>query len=79
MSNSNTLMLGLIGTTKNGTTKTEIHFARDQKFLELHQETGYVMASLPVETAEQLAESDHRWKVALALYNLHVDTGKIIA
>ena len=74
-----TLMLGLIGTTKNGTDKTEIHFQYDQKFLELHTESGYVKASLPVATAQDLSKSDHRWKVAVALYNLHVDTGKIIA
>lgn len=74
-----TLMLGLIGNTKNGTAKTEIHWQPDQQFLELHQETGYVLASLPVATANKLAASDHRWKVAMALYNLHVDTGKIIA
>ncbi|MAI08880.1 MAG: hypothetical protein CMF61_07985 [Magnetococcales bacterium] len=74
-----TLMLGLIGTTKNGTTKTEIHFQPKEKFLELHQESGYVIASLPVDTARDLSLHDHRWRVAIALYNLHVDTGKIIA
>jgi hypothetical protein len=78
MSN-NTLMLGLIGTTKNGTTKTEIHFAQDKRFLELHQESGYVVASLPVGTARALAQADNRWEVAIALYDLHVGTGKLIA
>lgn len=74
-----TLMLGLIGTTKNGTSKTEIHFASDNRHLELHQESGYVVASIPVGTARALAQADNRWEVAIALYDLHIGTGKLIA
>lgn len=72
-----TLMLGLIGTTKNGTAKTEIHYEAATCFLQLHQESGYVVASIPVKAVRGL-QSDPRWGVALALYELHVATGKII-
>jgi hypothetical protein len=76
MSNK-TLMLGLIGNAKNGTAKTEIHYEAATGFLQLHQESGYVVASIPVAAVRGL-QSDPRWVVALALYDLHVGTGKII-
>lgn len=74
---NDTLMLGLIGNAKNGTTKTEVHYQATTGFLQLHQESGYVIASIPVKAVRGL-QSDPRWVVALALYDLHVGTGKII-
>jgi hypothetical protein len=73
-----TLMLGSIGSSKNGTAKTEIHFEAKTGFLQLHQESGYVVASLKVKSARVLAAADTRWNVAVALYDLHVGSGKII-
>ena len=73
-----TLMLGLIGNAKNGTAKTEVHYQAATGHIQLQQETGYAIASIPVKAVRGL-QSDPRWVVALALYELHVGTGKIIA
>jgi hypothetical protein len=74
-----TLMLGSIGSSKNGTAKTEIHFEAKTGFLQLHQESGYVVASMMVKDVRNLKVIKAEWSVALALYDLHTDSGKIIA
>lgn len=57
-----TIMLGLVGTTKNGTTKWELHIDPDTRLVCVKQETGYPIGQMSIETA--LKMDDERWQCA---------------
>ena len=59
--------------------KKTVQFEKGTEYLQLVDTDGCVIGSIEVRTARELAQNDGRWKVAVAMYDYHVDIGKIIA
>lgn len=70
---SKTMLLGTIGD------KLKVHYRKDVNLIELLQADDHAIGSMQPHAVRKLAMSDSRWQVALALYDLHVDWGSIIA